>query len=170
MKRTVNGPVTTVKKCQRQSGKVTRSVCFTRDCFGTWAGPNPASLHIPFVQHWTFCKLAHISPPSLNAFKSVHRSDSSPCVSFALLRLEAYLPRDFPSRIGVSATNKIFCMKNIRPQVEEFMRSCERLFGFTNVQGRLTTEECEVLEYYAKELQRQIAPVCETTPGCRTTE
>jgi hypothetical protein len=51
-------------------------------------------------------------------------------------------------------------MENIRPEVAKFMGACERLFGFTLESGRLTPEECDVLEYYAQELQRQIAPLC----------
>ena len=51
-------------------------------------------------------------------------------------------------------------MENIRPEVKTFISSCERLFGFTHESGRLTPGECDVLEYYAKELQKQIAPLC----------
>ena len=51
-------------------------------------------------------------------------------------------------------------MENIRPEVETFMRACERLFGFTVTHGKLTSEECDVLKYYADELQQQITPMC----------
>ncbi|CUS37311.1 hypothetical protein COMA2_30200 [Candidatus Nitrospira nitrificans] len=51
-------------------------------------------------------------------------------------------------------------MENVRPEVKKFMQSCERLFGFTHESGRLTSDECQLLEYYVEELQRQIAPVC----------
>lgn len=51
-------------------------------------------------------------------------------------------------------------MNNVRSQVQDFMRSCERLFGFAHQNGGLTAEECEALSYYAKELQQQIVPFC----------
>lgn len=51
-------------------------------------------------------------------------------------------------------------MENVRPEVRTFMQACERLFGFTHESGKLTSDECQLLEYYAEELQRQIAPVC----------
>jgi hypothetical protein len=53
-----------------------------------------------------------------------------------------------------------FRMDNIRPEVEKFMSACERLFGFTHESGRLTHDECVVLEYYAQELHKQITPLC----------
>ena len=59
-------------------------------------------------------------------------------------------------------------MENIRQEVGKFISSCERLFGFTHESGRLTPEECQVLEYYAQELQRQIAPLCiDPTAPCQ---
>ncbi len=51
-------------------------------------------------------------------------------------------------------------MDNVRPEVKKFMQSCEHLFGFTNASGGLTADECQVLEYYADELRRQMSPVC----------
>lgn len=61
-------------------------------------------------------------------------------------------------------------MENIRPEIEVFMRSCERLFGFTTKQGRLTDDECQVLEYYVEELNKHIAPVCESKEDCPVTK
>ncbi|QPD02623.1 MAG: hypothetical protein Nkreftii_000397 [Candidatus Nitrospira kreftii] len=55
---------------------------------------------------------------------------------------------------------KSACMANIRPEVSKFMSACEHLFSFTLASGRLTADECSVLEYYAEELQKQMAPVC----------
>ena len=51
-------------------------------------------------------------------------------------------------------------MENIRPEVGKFLRSCEHLFGFTHESGKLTPEECQVLEYYVEELHKQITPHC----------
>ena len=51
-------------------------------------------------------------------------------------------------------------IKEVRPEVQEFMRSCERLFGFTQTNGRLSAVECDILHYYVQELQNQIGPVC----------
>jgi hypothetical protein len=51
-------------------------------------------------------------------------------------------------------------IKEVRPEVQEFMRSCERLFGFTQTNGRLSAVECDILHYYSQELQNQIGPVC----------
>jgi hypothetical protein len=56
-------------------------------------------------------------------------------------------------------------MESIRPEVTKFMGACERLFGFTLENGRLTSEECDVLEYYAQELHKQIAPLCTDPKG-----
>ena len=68
-------------------------------------------------------------------------------------------------------------MENIRPEVGKFISACERLFGFTHESGGLTPEECQVLEYYAQELQNEIAPLCideavdePTAAGCAGTE
>jgi hypothetical protein len=52
-------------------------------------------------------------------------------------------------------------MNNIRPEVEAFMRACERLFGFAHTEGRLTPEECDVLFYYADEIHNKITPFCQ---------
>jgi hypothetical protein len=51
-------------------------------------------------------------------------------------------------------------MKNVRPEVSKFVSACEHLFSFTHESGNLTTDECQLLEFYVEELQRQIAPVC----------
>lgn len=51
-------------------------------------------------------------------------------------------------------------IKEVRPEVQEFMRACERLFGFTVAHGRLRAMECDVLHYYSQELQKQIGPAC----------
>ncbi|MGC4096511.1 MAG: hypothetical protein QM706_05290 [Nitrospira sp.] len=56
-------------------------------------------------------------------------------------------------------------MANIRPEVSKFISSCEHLFSFTHASGKLTADECALLEYYAEELQRQIAPVCVDPQG-----
>lgn len=56
-------------------------------------------------------------------------------------------------------------MENIRQEIRTFMKSCEHLFGFTHESGKLTPEECQLLEYYAEELHRQIAPVCVNPEG-----
>ncbi len=51
-------------------------------------------------------------------------------------------------------------MENLRPKVEKFVRSCEHLFGFIHGSGMLTPAECQFLEYYVEELQKQISPHC----------
>ncbi len=60
----------------------------------------------------------------------------------------------------ISPYGKTTCMENIRPEVGQFLRSCEHLFGFTHESGKLTPEECQLLEYYVEELHKQIAPHC----------
>ena len=48
----------------------------------------------------------------------------------------------------------------VRPVVQEFMRGCERLFGFANQSGGLTDEECRRLMYYSDELHTYIYRFC----------
>lgn len=50
---------------------------------------------------------------------------------------------------------------NMRREVLELMRVCEKLIGFAHQNGELTDEECETVVYYAKELEKQILPFCE---------
>ena len=57
-------------------------------------------------------------------------------------------------------------MENVRPEVENFLRSCEHLFGFTHESGMLTPEECQVLQYYVEELHQQITPHCNSKAPC----
>jgi hypothetical protein len=59
-------------------------------------------------------------------------------------------------------------MGDIRPDVQEFMHSCQRLFGFANRNGGLNAEECRVLFHYTNELQNQIHdPEVELTGNSR---
>ena len=51
-------------------------------------------------------------------------------------------------------------MKELRPEIQAFMRSCERLFGFAHLNGGLTSEECQALSYYAQELDKELSPFC----------
>ena len=51
-------------------------------------------------------------------------------------------------------------IEDVRPEVQEFMRSCEKLFGFTLTNGRLSVVECEFLHHYSKDLQDQIGLLC----------
>jgi hypothetical protein len=48
----------------------------------------------------------------------------------------------------------------IRPEVETFIMSCERLLGFTHASGRLTLDECEAIEYFVQAIQKQLALLC----------
>lgn len=49
-------------------------------------------------------------------------------------------------------------MKEIRPEVQEVMRSCERLLALLT-DGGLSAIECDVLHYYSQELD-QLGPIC----------
>ncbi len=73
--------------------------------------------------------------------------------------------RDLPSIRREDPSISCGAMENIRPEVTKFMAACERLFGFTLENGRLSPEECDILEYYAKELRNQIAPLCTDPKG-----
>jgi len=44
--------------------------------------------------------------------------------------------------------------------VKELMRVAERVIGFAHQNGGLTDDECSVIMYYAKELEREMAPFC----------
>jgi hypothetical protein len=47
-------------------------------------------------------------------------------------------------------------------EVQEFMRVCERLIGFARQNnGSLSSEECESILYYAKDLEREVIPYCQ---------
>lgn len=48
----------------------------------------------------------------------------------------------------------------IRQGVQDFMRECERFFGFTHQNGGLTHEECEALSYYTNELNTHLSSFC----------
>jgi hypothetical protein len=52
------------------------------------------------------------------------------------------------------------CFVDIRPEVKELMRVAERVIGFAHQNGGLTEDECSVIMYYAKELEREMAPFC----------
>jgi hypothetical protein len=46
-------------------------------------------------------------------------------------------------------------------EVQEFMRVCERLIGFARQNnGSLSSEECEAILYYARDLQTEVIPYC----------
>jgi hypothetical protein len=49
----------------------------------------------------------------------------------------------------------------IRQGVKDFMRECERFFGFAHQNGGLTHEECEAVSYYSKELSQHVASFCQ---------
>jgi hypothetical protein len=48
----------------------------------------------------------------------------------------------------------------IRQDVKDFMRECERFFGFAHQSGGLTQEECEALSYYSAELSTHLSSFC----------
>lgn len=48
----------------------------------------------------------------------------------------------------------------IRPEIKDLMRVAERLIGFAHQQGELTDDECIMIMYYAKELERELARYC----------
>ena len=50
---------------------------------------------------------------------------------------------------------------NMRKEVLDLMRVCEKLIGFAHQNGGLTVEECGAVVYYAKELEKEILPFCE---------
>jgi hypothetical protein len=56
--------------------------------------------------------------------------------------------------------NKEFPNKNVRPEIQELMRVCEKVIGFTHQNGGLTSEECEVVVFYVQELEQEIMPYC----------
>ena len=50
----------------------------------------------------------------------------------------------------------------LRTEVREFMKVCERLIGFARQSnGSLSNEECEAILYYAKDLQSEVIPYCQ---------
>lgn len=48
----------------------------------------------------------------------------------------------------------------IGPEVNDFSRMAERLIGFARREGELSDDDCSVVMYYAKELERVFAPLC----------
>ena len=51
----------------------------------------------------------------------------------------------------------------LRTEVREFMKVCERLIGFARQNnGSLSNQECEAILYYAKDLQTEVIPYCQT--------
>ena len=49
----------------------------------------------------------------------------------------------------------------LRTEVREFMRVCERLIGYAHLNnGSLSNVECEAILYYAKDLQSEVIPYC----------
>ena len=50
---------------------------------------------------------------------------------------------------------------NLRPEVRELMRVSERLIGFAHQNnGSLSTDDCDAVLFYIKELEREIMPYC----------
>jgi hypothetical protein len=49
----------------------------------------------------------------------------------------------------------------MRTEVKDFMRMCERLIGLALQTGELSAEECDIISYYAQELQQTTHPLCE---------
>jgi hypothetical protein len=48
----------------------------------------------------------------------------------------------------------------MRTEVKDFMRMCERLIGLALQSGELSSEECDIVSYYANELHRTTHPLC----------
>ncbi len=49
----------------------------------------------------------------------------------------------------------------LRTEVREFMRVCERLIGYARLNnGSLSNAECEAILYYARDLQTEVIPYC----------
>ena len=48
----------------------------------------------------------------------------------------------------------------IGPEVQGHLRAAERLIGYARQTGQLNDDECGVLMYYLKEIEREIAPLC----------
>ena len=50
---------------------------------------------------------------------------------------------------------------NLKPEVLELSRVCERLIGYAHQNhGSLTNEECDMVVFYIKELEKEIVPYC----------
>jgi hypothetical protein len=49
---------------------------------------------------------------------------------------------------------------DLRTEVKDFSRMAERLIGFARRVGELSDDECGVVMYYAKDLERVFAPLC----------
>jgi len=49
----------------------------------------------------------------------------------------------------------------MRTEVKDFMRMYERLIGLALQTGELSTEECDIISYYAKELHQTTHPLCD---------
>ena len=48
----------------------------------------------------------------------------------------------------------------MRKEITELMRVCERLIGFARQENELTSEECEAVVYYIRELENEVLPYC----------
>jgi hypothetical protein len=55
----------------------------------------------------------------------------------------------------------------MRPVIEDFMRSSERVIGFIHSNGGLDHEECEAVLLYIAELEREVVPRCERDHGVK---
>jgi hypothetical protein len=49
----------------------------------------------------------------------------------------------------------------MRTEVKDFMRMSERLISLALQSGKLSSEECDILSYYAKDLHNTTHPLCE---------
>jgi hypothetical protein len=50
---------------------------------------------------------------------------------------------------------------NFQPEVLELSRVCERLIGYAHQNnGTLSDEECSMIVFYIKELEKEIMPYC----------
>jgi hypothetical protein len=49
---------------------------------------------------------------------------------------------------------------NMREEVSDLMRVCEKLISFAHQNGGLTDDECEAVVFYARELEREVLPYC----------
>jgi hypothetical protein len=48
----------------------------------------------------------------------------------------------------------------MREEVKQFMRQCERLISLALQTKELSQEECDVISFYARELQEKTQPFC----------
>jgi hypothetical protein len=51
-------------------------------------------------------------------------------------------------------------MKAVRQEIKEFIKTSERLISLARQTDELSSEECQILDYYVTELKSTVHPIC----------